>query len=242
MNRWTSAAVLAAALGGTGFVAASALAGQGEGFTPGSTVGPGVLVPICHALGNGEFNSIAPSAGVVFGHAGHQDGRDIIPPFVFDPNGTQELDSNLAGGQNWPSGEAIWSNGCVVPGATTEPPVTTTEPPVTTTAEPPVTTTAEPPVTTTAEPPASTTAEPPVTTTSEPVATTTEPQASTGDVASTTTAPTQSTTETGVFTPPPSLKVKSPAKASPKPTHRAKPTPVKHVKGVFLPPTLAYTP
>jgi hypothetical protein len=240
MNRWTPAAVLAAGLGVTGFVAASALAGQGEGFTPGSTVGPGVLVPICHALGNGAFNSIAPSAGVVFGHAGHQDGRDIIPPFVFDPNGKQELDSSLAGGQNWPSGEAIWSNGCVVPGATTEPPDPTTEPPVTTT-EPPVTTTTEPPATTT-EPPALTAAEPQATTTTEPPASTTEPPASTRDVASTTTAPTPSTTETGVFTPPPSVKVKSPAKASPKPTYRAKPGRVKHVKGVFLPPTLAYTP
>ena len=84
-----------------GFVAAGAIAGPGDGFTPGSTVGPGDHVPICHALGNGGFNAIAPSAGVVFGHAGssHQDGSDIIPPFTFDPNGAKRthMEPRLAG-------------------------------------------------------------------------------------------------------------------------------------------------
>jgi LPXTG-motif cell wall-anchored protein len=61
-------------------------------------------------LGNGGFNTPpASNAGVVFGHLGgsHQDGRDIIPPFVY--NGQTYS-------QNWDSaGQAIWRNGCAAP-------------------------------------------------------------------------------------------------------------------------------
>lgn len=156
---------LAAALVAAGFVLATSIAGAGppSDFVPGSTVGPGDHVPICHALGNGGYEAIAPSAGVVFGHAGssHQDGRDIIPPFLYEPN-KGELDQSLAGGQNWASGQAIWANGCVageVSTATTTA-TTTTATTTSTTAE---TTTTTPATTTTASTTAPTTV-PPTTT------------------------------------------------------------------------------
>ncbi len=64
----------------------------------------------CHALGSGGYNSpSASSPGVVFGHYGssHQDGRDVIPPFVHE---------GQTYAQNWDTaGRAIWRNGCAVP-------------------------------------------------------------------------------------------------------------------------------
>ena len=110
------AVAAAVVLGAAGLFTALGVAGDNPhgGFVPGSTVGPGDHVPICHALGNGGYELIAPSAGVVFGHAGssHQDGRDVIPPFVYQPQGNGSPDTSLAGGQNWAAGQALWANDC----------------------------------------------------------------------------------------------------------------------------------
>lgn len=87
------------------------------GAQPTPTVGPGDHVVICHALGNGGYNQIAPSSGDVFGHAGssHQSGADIIPPFKYVDN-QDHTNNSLANGQNWTvSGMAIYNNGCVPP-------------------------------------------------------------------------------------------------------------------------------
>jgi uncharacterized repeat protein (TIGR01451 family) len=95
--------------------ASSAGASVGSEFEPGSVVTPGDHVPICHAIGNGGFVAIAPSAGVVFGHAGssHQDGRDVIPPFTYQPN-SGAPNTSLAGGQNWNAqGQSLLASGCV---------------------------------------------------------------------------------------------------------------------------------
>lgn len=66
-------------------------------------------VTICHATGSATnpFVMISPSAsGVFHGHMGHQGGRDIIPPFVW--NG-----ATLS--QNWDAnGQAIFNAGCTV--------------------------------------------------------------------------------------------------------------------------------
>jgi len=66
-------------------------------------------VTICHATGSAShpFVMISPSAsGVFHGHMGHQDGRDIIPPFTY--NGQTYS-------QNWTaSGQAIFKAGCEV--------------------------------------------------------------------------------------------------------------------------------
>ena len=95
------ATLAALTVGGIGVLSASAQADH---------------VTICHALGNGSFNQISPSASGVFnGHLGqsHMNGEDIIPPFQFDspPGGPVETFS-----QNWDAtGMAIFDNGCVVP-------------------------------------------------------------------------------------------------------------------------------
>ena len=61
--------------------------------TPPATSGSSVSssahehVTICHATGSSSnpYVRISPSAsGVFHGHLGHQDGRDIIPPFTYD--------------------------------------------------------------------------------------------------------------------------------------------------------------
>jgi hypothetical protein len=68
-------------------------------------------VTICHATGSqsNPFVQISPSkAGVVNGHIGHQDARDIIPPFDYQ--------GQHYSGQNWDTtGQAIWNNGCKLP-------------------------------------------------------------------------------------------------------------------------------
>lgn len=167
---------LAAVLGVAGFALATSIAGAGPpaAFTPGSIVGPGDHVPICHALGNGGYEAIAPSAGVVFGHAGnsHQDGRDVIPPFVYEPN-KGDADRTLVAGQNWASGQALWANDCVAGVVTTTGTTTTTTTPATTTV--------------------------PTTTTT---ATTTAPSTTTVPRTSTETATTETATTTETFTPP----------------------------------------
>ena len=126
-----------AALASVAF-SASALAGNGDhvvvgpagyalgqntlvlaGGAPVPVVGPGDHVVICHALGEDNkdtYIQIAPSAGVVFGHAGegHQLGEDIIPPFRYQPNGNgRDEDDSLAAGQNWDAAHIlIYENGC----------------------------------------------------------------------------------------------------------------------------------
>ncbi|MDQ3161924.1 MAG: hypothetical protein M3Q92_03710, partial [Actinomycetota bacterium] len=129
--------VAGAALASVAF-SASALAGNGDhvvvgpagyalgqntlvlaGGAPVPVVGPGDHVVICHALGEDNkdtYIQIAPSAGVVFGHAGegHQLGEDIIPPFRYQPNGNgRDEDDSLAAGQNWDAAHIlIYENGC----------------------------------------------------------------------------------------------------------------------------------
>ena len=63
---------------------------------------------------------ITPSiAGVYHGHTGHQDGRDIIPPYTY---------RGQTYSQNWDAeGQAIFNNGCRVPAAQTPAAVTTTD-------------------------------------------------------------------------------------------------------------------
>ena len=60
----THAASGASALAVLGFALGASLASADPpgGFVPGSTVGPGDHVPICHAIGNGGYEAIAPSA------------------------------------------------------------------------------------------------------------------------------------------------------------------------------------
>lgn len=65
-------------------------------------------VTICHATGSAShpFVEISPAAaGVYNGHMGHQDARDIIPPFTWN---------GMTVSQNWDdSGKAIYDAGCV---------------------------------------------------------------------------------------------------------------------------------
>jgi hypothetical protein len=67
-------------------------------------------VTICHATGSSTnpYVRISPSAaGVFHGHLGHQDGRDIVPPFTWNGQTFSE---------NWDAnGQAIWNAGCAVP-------------------------------------------------------------------------------------------------------------------------------
>lgn len=60
---------------------------------------PGENIGICHATGNpGKFVYEAPNAnGVVSGHADHQGGRDVIPPFSYQSDGV----TIAFAGQNW---------------------------------------------------------------------------------------------------------------------------------------------
>ncbi|SDQ13855.1 hypothetical protein [Leucobacter chromiiresistens] len=69
-------------------------------------------VTLCHATGSEKnpYVSITVNAnGTANGHIGHQDGRDIIPPFTYNDHGEE----GSFGGQNWDAaGQAIWNNGC----------------------------------------------------------------------------------------------------------------------------------
>lgn len=72
---------------------------------------------ICHATGQpGKFVVISPSVrGVYNGHLGasHHQGRDIIPPFMYDANGDGTEESYS---QNWDAdGQAIFDAGCKAP-------------------------------------------------------------------------------------------------------------------------------
>lgn len=81
-------------------------------------------VRICHATGSqsNPYVSIEPNKnGVVDGHAGHQGGRDIIPPFIYNEHGTDKAFA----GQNWNSaGQTIWANDCNPPKPPSPPPPT----------------------------------------------------------------------------------------------------------------------
>ena len=83
---------------------------------------PGNKVTICHATGSqtNPYVRISPNAnGVIHGHVGHQDGRDIIPPFSYEQRGVTQ---NFPG-QNWDAaGQAIFNNDCK-PDAGVTPPV-----------------------------------------------------------------------------------------------------------------------
>jgi hypothetical protein len=67
-------------------------------------------VTICHATGSSSnpYVRISPSAsGVFHGHLGHQDGRDIVPPFTWKGQTHSE---------NWDAnGMAIYNAGCSAP-------------------------------------------------------------------------------------------------------------------------------
>ncbi|GAA2836973.1 hypothetical protein GCM10010471_18610 [Leucobacter komagatae] len=75
---------------------------------------PKEKVTICHATGaDGKWVENSPDkSGDLNGHVGHQDGRDIIPPFTYVEAGvTHEF-----AGQNWDEeGQAIYNNGCKTP-------------------------------------------------------------------------------------------------------------------------------
>ena len=60
------------------------------------------------------------AAGVFHGHLGHQDGRDIVPPFVWNGQTFSE---------NWDAnGQAIWNAGCAVPAPAAAAPAATQAP------------------------------------------------------------------------------------------------------------------
>jgi len=71
---------------------------------------PMAHVTICHATGSATnpYVRISPSvSGVYHGHLGHQDLRDIVPPFTYNGQTLSE---------NWDSnGQAIYNNGCAAP-------------------------------------------------------------------------------------------------------------------------------
>lgn len=77
----------------------------------------GNKVTICHATGSSTnpYVVITPNAnGVINGHAGsgHQGGRDIIPPFSYNDQGS----TKQFPGQNWnAAGQATYNNGCKAP-------------------------------------------------------------------------------------------------------------------------------
>jgi hypothetical protein len=77
-------------------------------------------VTICHATGSATnpYVVITPSKqGVLNGHVGHQDGRDIIPPFSYVENGV----TKQFPGQNWnATTQELFHRGCTA-GTTTPP-------------------------------------------------------------------------------------------------------------------------
>ena len=74
-------------------------------------------VGICHATGNGKYVEIEISEdGTANGHAGHQDGADIIPAYSWVENGVR----NYFDGQNLDKASLL-GNGCKVPPTTVTP-------------------------------------------------------------------------------------------------------------------------
>ncbi|MFC5337319.1 hypothetical protein [Leucobacter denitrificans] len=82
---------------------------------PNGNDNPHNKVMICHATESEQNPWVVnePNAnGDVSGHAGHQDGRDIIPPFEYKVDGM----TKMFPGQNWDAtGMAIYENGCKDP-------------------------------------------------------------------------------------------------------------------------------
>lgn len=116
-------------------------------------VAAGNDVTLCHATGSNSnpfVQIIVSPAGAYNGHlgGGHQNGEDIIPPFVWQ---------GQTYSQNWDTnGQAIWNNECEIP---QEPTATNTAVPPTSTAVPP-TATSQPgpsPTATATQPPATST-------------------------------------------------------------------------------------
>jgi hypothetical protein len=96
--------------------------GQGGGGSGGGGGGNSVNQgrhTICHATGSSTnpYVVITPAkAGVYNGHYGghHQGARDIIPPMQYDADWDGDFETYS---QNWDSeGQAIFNNGCEVPG------------------------------------------------------------------------------------------------------------------------------
>jgi len=87
-------------------ISAVALAGISLLATP--ALGASNQVSICHATGSASnpYVLIHPAAaGVVNGHLGHQDGRDVVAPFVY---------KGVTYSQNWDAaGQDLMANGCV---------------------------------------------------------------------------------------------------------------------------------
>jgi hypothetical protein len=99
-------------VGAAGF--GSTLLILGSGLAGAASNNPHNRVSLCHSTGSqtNAFVKITVNAnGTASGHAGsqHQGGRDIIPPFDYEDNGTKHFP-----GQNWNAqGQATFSNNCV---------------------------------------------------------------------------------------------------------------------------------
>lgn len=105
------------------------------GVSPASADAPnGHQIEICHATGNeGHYSTPNPPKHQIYDDHGHNSGGgvhpgDIIPPFSAGSHGGQEWGDFP--GLNWDEeGQAIYNNGCQVPG-TEEPPDDDGDPPV----------------------------------------------------------------------------------------------------------------
>ena len=184
-------------------------------------------VDICHATGSTSNPYIVSQVDIssvdedgnqfLNGHGDHtgpvfdpddppESWGDIIPAFTNPATGTSFP------GLNWPAGEAIWSNGCVVPGPSQSPTPTTTSPTPTTTSPTPTTTSPTP----TATSPTPTTTSPTATATPTVTVTVTETQVvvvpGPGITSTVTVTPTPTPTETTTTISP------SPGETTPTPT------------------------
>lgn len=105
----------------------------GKSLTTVLAVSPQPSVIICHATGSNsnpyvtESPNIQNDGSLSGGHLNHTgplypsaDWGDIIPPYTHG--------SFSYAGMNWPSGQAIWANGCNIPGAPTPTPSPTPSP------------------------------------------------------------------------------------------------------------------
>lgn len=85
----------------------SALAVAGVAMLATPALAASNQVSICHATSSAKnpYVLIHPAAaGVYNGHMGHQDARDVIPPFTY---------KGVTYSQNWDAdGQALFANGC----------------------------------------------------------------------------------------------------------------------------------
>jgi hypothetical protein len=81
-------------------------------------------VVLCHHNeGKKGYKQITVDDDAVFkqGHTTHQDGQDIIPPFKYLVEENKQCIEKSFDGLNWDSvGQAIWKNGCKIPGSNDE--------------------------------------------------------------------------------------------------------------------------